>query len=255
MAKVKGMFFTLGLTLLATVLFSLAVLIVNNAEVSKEAATDFVIADRLYELDSSIQNSLAEIFKSKSGISISGTTFQESLPNGNYSVFNDSMFNYKNYTESAYDNVELNISKIIEELPIYIPKYGITYTHNSFGGNTIKVDRNSNVLGYRVEIIGSGVSCNLDGSTGSSLTLIMPNCPFYSIQVDTAQVTLTTQTSTTIISLNSNDLQITNSGNAVVIETEILVPDNQVAMYYSGDIVNINFLEFGVQKSGSVRIM
>ncbi len=254
MVKVKGMFFTLGLTLLATVLFSLTILIVTNSEVSKEAATDFVIADRLYELDSSIQNSLAEIFKSKSGISISGTTFQESLPNGNYSVFNDGMTDYKNYTESTYDNIELNISRIIDELPIYIPRYDVTYYHN-FGENKINVSNSNSINGYVVEVVGLGtVGCDSNNFVSGSLRLYVPNCPF-DTQVSSVQLTLNGVGSGVVISLFGNELQITNTGNTKTIKTEILVPDNQVAMYYPGGIININFLEFGVQKSGSVRIM
>jgi len=248
MAKVKGMFFTLGLTLLATVLFSLAILIVNNAEVSKEATTSFVIADRLYELDSSIQNNFAEILKDKAGISITGTTFQESLPNPNYLIFNDSMYDYKSYIETNYDNIALNISRITDEIPINVPRYGITYYHD-FNQNKIKVNHTgSTIQGYRIEVVGA-TSCTVDDYTLGSMTLNIPSC--FNNQVNTAQITI----GSVSISLTSNELQITNNGAASLIETELLVPDNQVAMYFPGNVINIDFLEFGIQKRGLARIM
>lgn len=128
----KGILFTVGFTFLTLVVLSLAILIFNSSQESEGIVAKLSVLDRVYELDTSIGQSLGEIVRLKSGILIDITdnsvSFEEILPNENRVILNSSLYSFKQFIEVNLSNVNLSITNM-EEMPLTIKPADITYRH------------------------------------------------------------------------------------------------------------------------------
>ncbi len=170
MAKV-GFLYTISLLIMALTVLSLALLIAEIEQESNEQIADIAKYDRLYDLDSSINNAFVEVFKTASGISLkynntNGTLFiRETLPNANNTIFSRNMTNLRKYLNKTanhpVDNITLyarNLDEVNKSLAFQILPYNLTYTHTkAFGSFTIRVNNNTpyNFYGYNITVISS----------------------------------------------------------------------------------------------------
>ena len=166
----KGVLFTIGLMLLTLVILALAVLIFRNSQEYESIINKLVVLDRVYDLDTSIQGSIGQIFELNSGISINVTnksvSFEETLPNNGMEAFNDSIHSFKHFVESSLSNINISIGDM-GSMPLRIMPENAAYKHRDNWSNIEVVPGASpNFDGYSIFIdVGKGfnVSCDWSG--------------------------------------------------------------------------------------------
>src|SRR3989344_6936946 len=117
MAKMKkAVLFTLSMLLLVALVFSLSLIFSDLNKYNVDRFSELSIIDRLYDIDSSLQKSIKKVFNAYSGIIIDinnlNVTIQESLPNTNKNQFNEKINSFKNYTESQFNNIKLDVNQL-----------------------------------------------------------------------------------------------------------------------------------------------
>ena len=267
----RGALFTLGFTFLALVILSLSLLIFHSAQKSEETITNLVVLDRVYELDTSLQQSLKDIFNLKSGILINisnnSVSFQEGLPNTNSNSFSSSMNSFKGFIESNFSNINLTIDNVITELPLNLAPFNITYKHLNFGDKEIQViPEQINFNGYSVTmVINTNVtSCNWNIESSGSFTFSVSvknqeglGCS-NSFSIDPSGIDeLTTNNGAINIKVKNNVLSISiedGSGINANVKTTILADTSSLKIEYPQKTIKINFNELGVYKESKARI-
>lgn len=158
----KGIFFTLGITILVITVFSLAVLLFHDVQSTENRFSELALFDRVSDFDGMIQNNIRDINYYESGLGITvyndSVVFTESFPRS--ARFADVMTDYKNYIEEIYNSSpkitfdETKLSQIKNNQLMYIMPYNILYEHDSgFTQESYKLEPNSNdVLGYNISL-------------------------------------------------------------------------------------------------------
>ncbi|MBU0629262.1 MAG: hypothetical protein KKC75_08810 [Nanoarchaeota archaeon] len=265
----RGMLFTLGMTLLSFVVLSLAILVFHNAQKSEILVSKLAVLDRVYELDTSIQQSLRDIFYLKSGISVNITEdsiiFQESLPNPNKESFNASMTSFKRFIESNLSNVNISIGSIVSQLPLTIQPNSIIYKHVDFGDKQIEViPEQINFEGYSIQmIINKNVtSCSWDTESGSFTLSIIVTGPNGAECSGSQPIDPSEENE---VNINNEDIEINIESNVLSIsidddsttadvQTTILTGNSEGYIEYDWPVVSISFADFGISKQSKTRI-
>jgi len=156
--KKRGAFLTLGVFIVGVVLLAQASFIFENARQSEDIVVALASIDRIYEIDTSLQQSVQKIFFERSGISISMTNgsvaFLENMPNTAASGFNASMKSLESFVEETLPDVNISSQLATSQLPLSVSSLDINYTHSAYGGNDILVKpQQQNFIGYRVVIV------------------------------------------------------------------------------------------------------
>ena len=270
MAKVRSMLFTIGLMMLSSVILVLAILISGSFQKSELAMSNIGALDRIYDLDISIQNILKNLFYSGSGISLevdsinNFVSFEENLPNKNSAIFNFTVLDFKNFTELNFNNVSLNLARIVKELPLVILPYDIEYKHLNFGERTIEITPKSiNFNKYEVFLVpyGNITSCpavydeETDFDVYVQADSPVMECPLRKIEPDIENKVITTNGFVYLRAYLDGKLVITANNTEVKVKTKIwLNPLGVVSIQYPDNIVNINLKEIGISKASSVVI-
>jgi len=169
MAKIKGMFLTLGFFIVVMIFLGFALIISNSFKTSRERVSDYIVFEKVKVLDESTQEGFRNIFDSVSGITIvkgSTVSFTEELPNSNDVHFKNNLTNYNGFINSSY-NININTS-LSENLALWIRPHDIKYYHVDFGDDIIRVQpRTLNFNKYKVDIITDKV---LDGTSCSGIS-------------------------------------------------------------------------------------
>lgn len=166
-----GFIYTIGLLFMALTVLSLALFIVDTGKGSERNVADLVKYERLYNLDSSINEAFVEIFKVAGNISINysnktnNTLFiKERLPNNRHVAFGYNMTTFRKFLNKSISTSSENITiynrhmdTVNLTLPLIITPYNITYEHlPAFGGNQIRISpRTFNFYGYNITILSS----------------------------------------------------------------------------------------------------
>src|SRR3989344_5328434 len=143
----RGVLFTAGIAGMMIVVLVFALVIYNNAINSRERTSEVGVIDRVSDVALSIKSSLRDIFNLEANINVTldgkNIIFNEELPNDEDDDFRDDMNNFKDYLELEFKEnpkVEINATKITDELPLVIKPNSITYTHpEGFGGKEINI--------------------------------------------------------------------------------------------------------------------
>jgi len=264
----KGVLFSLGLTFLSLLILSLAVLIFHSTQGSESIASKIAIIDRVYELDVSIGQSLKDIFQIKSGIVINITNtsvyFQEALPNTNADSFNASMKSFKSFIELNMSYVNITLNETLDDLPLKVMPYDITYRHAGFGGKNIEIVPNTiNFNGYSVFMrLNKNVSsCNWniqEGSFNFSVEIIGPNgdsCS-NSVYIEPSGVNSVIVNGNVNVYVDDNILQISIDGSDTNAEIKagIIANTNNAYVEYGNPVIMISFGELGVSKASNSRL-
>ncbi|MBU2638023.1 MAG: hypothetical protein KJ955_03555 [Nanoarchaeota archaeon] len=153
----KGAFISLGMFMLAGLVFSAAVLLFHNTQSADARFAEMALYDRLYDMDSSMQLGFQKLFNSYSGISLSITgdkvVIEETLPRS--SSFILELEGFLDYSSSAYSADpmvsydEAVLASITDTLPIHIMPQGITIRHASFPSGNLEIEPSSlNIYNY-----------------------------------------------------------------------------------------------------------
>ena len=259
----KGMLFTLLLTFLGLVLLSSAVLFSYNSRHSEQIATNTFVLDRVFEISNSMEHLLQELFAySGITITISNTTvsFEETLPNATMAAFNASMAGFKGFIESAYPNVQVNISLHTTEFPLIIVPYEVNYTHNQLGGKEIVIFPSAiNFNRYSVKAVFAEniTSCPNAGTHSPPLYIEayspFQNCPLREVGQESY---LYTDYGSLLFLLDDGKLTMRINNTAAHIITNITFnpdPSTRISVYYPA-IAAVNFTDFGIFKEGRILI-
>jgi len=265
----KGILFTLGLTFLTLVVLSLAILIFHNAQKYEEITAKLAALDRVYELDTSIGQSLKDIFRLRSGISINVTnesiSFEENMPNYNLEILNNSIDSFKRFIESNLSNVNLTITDM-DEVPLMISPYNIAYTHKENGSDIEVLPASINFDGYFVSIdTDKNVSCAWDEQAGTLNLSLEVRVDELECEFESKKVGASTE-----VSINSIEdgnillIQIGDNGKLVInmtqnvsmtTKTSVLIDQNQAEIESNSMILKVDFGELGIYKESEVKII
>ncbi len=156
----KGMFFTLGITLMALVLLTLVVLVNHSVTESQPAVSEMVIFNRMQdEIEYTSRELISIVNLFNITVSVDGNTvsIQEDLPFPNVGRFQTNMQDWKTFTETNSNfNLDLDVTDISNTLPLVINDQ-VEYRHtNGLSGNKIEVGNASLVESYSIEILVQG---------------------------------------------------------------------------------------------------
>lgn len=266
----KGILFTLGLTFLALVVLSLAVLIFHNTQEAEGIIAKLAVLDRVYDLDNSIQGSLGDIFALRSGISINITntsiSFEEILPNNN-PAFNNTLHQFKGFIESNSFNINLTITNMAE-MPLTIMPNNIAYKHKDNWSNIEVLPTSVNFNGYSLFMdIPKNVSCTWNvvaGSFNLSLEVIgdVTNCAYASQMINPSADNeiridkLEDSSNLILIKVNNNGRLSINLTQDISVRARTAVLVNQPANVMADSLsLTLNFGDFGVYKQSNVKII
>lgn len=283
----KGVLFTLGILMLVTIVFSLAILLFHNAQSTEQRFSELALLDRLSDFDGMIQNNIKDINTYEAGLFITvgndSVSFTESFPRS--SRFADVMTDYKSYIEENYDALpkitfdDAKISQIKNSQLMYITPYNIMYEHhNGFPGESYKLEpSSSNVLSYNVSLTVNAVSIQdpelADTGTFKVQLNIIPyegGFPYiheWKINPDienTAEINLL---GTGGLEIGDINLQVgsgeyyayldveSEKTRVSILEIELQEPANEpIEIKYSENLFTINFEESKLIKKGTVKL-
>ncbi|MAG08758.1 hypothetical protein CMO89_04740 [Candidatus Woesearchaeota archaeon] len=268
----KGFLFALGLTFLALVVMALAILIFHNAQKSEGIISELAVLDRIYDLDTSIQQSLQEIFNLKSDIIINITnnsiSFLEELPNSNAETFNNSIMDFQEMTNSNLSDVNITINGTINELPLTIMPYDITYRHVNFGDRRIEViPEQINFDRYSVFVLIDNqnlTSCDWGTTLGTFNLTIEATGQYATNCFDSQLIDLSEENNITIndgavnIEIDNNIMAIVvNNASGITADVKTTIIKDDIDIDYI-EIPSVNtkrsFGELGVYKESILKI-
>ncbi len=286
----KGILFTIGLMFLALVVLALAVLIFHNTQEHEEIVAKLAVLDRVYDLSTSIEESLIDIFYIKSGISVSivgnDVEFEETLanPNPNMGALSTSLNDFETFVESEFPDISVNVQNVVE-MPLKImpdladPTEYVVYKHATNWADVVVepvgVDIDDYIDGYTVDItisssenLNCGDSPTPGGSLGLDISLTVDNiglgggCSVSVIDVlPTTTLTVTDSqpqpNTVLVVELGASNVFTVNPAESIVVSAKTTVHMNQPPDGIIADSLyfDIDFGEFGVTKSSTVRII
>lgn len=264
----RSLLFSFAMVFLAIVILMLAILIFRTSLESKERLLELGILDRVYDLDSSLQKSFRDIFQEAQiivNVTNSSVSFEEDLPN-NETSFPALMNNFKFFVEGNDEHIWLNLSDIINELPLVIKPFDITYKHLNFSGNKIVVlPAQINFEGYSVfvKVYENITGCPEYEEESENFSLFIGaigtgelNCPLGQVDPEEENNITTVNGNIRIGGNSDGQLFITSENIIVTVKTKILLsplPNEQIYVIYPPTI-HIDFQDFKIAKRGNVRI-
>lgn len=278
----KGVMITLGMLLLASIVFSLGVLVFHNTAYSNERFAELALFDRVYELDSSVSSNLKRIFEYESGMSVTvknnSVELGETIPRTtNYASV---MENYRDYIENTYntslvlkfDNSVFNSVK--NQMPLLIKPHGILYTHDVSGDSdwiSITPESTTSVLNYTFKI-----NTTADAITMSWYTTPGGKTITVTANYKNGQVTQTNAVAMTgVIAVNMTytnppaqadgimllllppeSITVSRGTNHVGVETVLALnaASDQTTVSYPDNMYNITFQDSNITKTSTPRI-
>lgn len=191
MAKMKkGVLFTLGILMLVTIVFSLAILLFRNTQSMENRFSELVLLDQLSGFDGMLQNNVRDINAYESGLAITvskdSVSFTEAFPRSER--FAEVMEEYKDYIETNYSAApkitfdDNKFSEIKTNQLMYIMPYRILYEHDNgfrgsgYSGDNYILDPGTNydkILEYNISFKVDAVSATLSQETIHSGDLLL----------------------------------------------------------------------------------
>ncbi len=273
---------TLGMFFLASVVFSLGVLMFHNTKSLNDRFGELALFDRLYELDSSISMGFRRIFEYRSGLSIDvyneSVVFTETLPRS--SNFGNVMDQFKSYVENNY-NVSPKVvfdsavySSAKNKLTLNVEPKGIVYTHDAFGDDEIMVNPQSvdDVKSYVLTITSTAqsvtitwnyvtpgpmpftIKVNYIGGSASSTVSVDPSS--YSGAYVLLNYPATSRVDVDVRSPAGMNLS-SKDNNPLVFSTNVTInipQDERIIVTYPQNLYNITFPESNLTKFSTARI-
>lgn len=161
MVKVrKGILFTLSIFLIMSLILTLTVLMYRNTQKNEKRLLELGSMERVYDIDSSVQQGLKNIFYDQTdinlGINDRKVYFEENFPHeegwwkGMWEwvhciffgrcPFQEQIDEFEAYIEDqGPEDIELDLGAVKESLPLVIKPHSITYKHLPYPGNKIEV--------------------------------------------------------------------------------------------------------------------
>ena len=267
----KGILFTAGLVLMASVLLTLAILLFYNTMESEERFIEMSSLDTMHNLYDSVDNGIREILFGTLGDDYvivnqieDQVVFKEGLSNIDYTNFEGNLTSFKSFVESNFGGVSLNITEMNNTLPLVVYPHEVVYTHpNGFGGNEIGVyPSNYSILeGYEVSFNvtpdGCPVNYTSDGSfsvniTGCGDMYLNPNgISYFQLNFSNKFVNITFGAGA-----NLTILALDNFENKVFVNISLKDLNETITVETprETDLINVALPGYGVKKIGGARL-
>ncbi|MFO8016008.1 MAG: hypothetical protein R6U32_02805 [Candidatus Woesearchaeota archaeon] len=134
----KAVLFTLSLFLITLAVFSFAKLVFEESEQEKITFQTMTAANRLHDMDSSLQRVVRQTFEAHSGMSMEmeerdgswDISFAETLPN-NITIFRDRMADLSNFTREIEPRAVIETNTTPHGTPLIIMPFNVSYEHNA----------------------------------------------------------------------------------------------------------------------------
>lgn len=274
----KAFLFTLGLLFVALAILAFSKFVFEESEDEEILFQTIAAANRLDDIDSSLQRSIADAFISYSGIKASldnsTLTIEEPFPNG-MGALELSLLKLKALAEADETGNETGILLSFDEssssMPINVLPMNLTYAHNFSSGEILLLFDNSSssMLKYRTTIrVEENMTCDwsfMPGNFSYELEVISPDdsgCDHDRLLdlSENATITMTSDSSdsSVTISLGSRSIKITadnSSAFASTVTSDIYFLDKPEEVWLSSPMININFTMLGLTMTGGVRII
>lgn len=273
----KAFLFTLGMLLVTLAILSFAKFVSEESEAEKEFFQIAAITNRLYDADSSLQRSIADMFILQSNIRVSRSNhsiiFEEPLPNDE--GFGSGLARLKKFAEANDTSIHIDDNDTVSGIPLFILPQNAVYMHN-FSSREILValpgDFNSSITKYKTTLtITENVTCSWSsytpGDFNYQLDVISPKesgeCDSTK-QLDlesNATITIASQQSPSnriYLSLGSDSIRIKmdDAGRFnISAKSEITFYSAPEDVWLGNGTVEIRFDEFNLKKKGGVRII
>lgn len=185
----KAVLLTLGMVLLSSIIFSLAILLFHNTQGTESRFAELSLYDRLYDLDSSIQRGFKEVFLRNSymRVTISDPVedivfITETLPHSSSNNFIAETEAYAEYIKEMYlidpkitIYEEDVLSEITGYLPIIIMPHEIEISHTTFPtGNLEITPTDTNIENYSISLTTTQQSVSFDSDIAVPQGLTIP---------------------------------------------------------------------------------
>ncbi len=269
----KAVFFTLGFLLAGLAVFSFAAMMQEEADEGRQLFSGMVLASRMEETSSSLQECVRDSFASYSGISISmdnrSFMIEEELPN-NMSDFTLSLASLKNFSEASGSEIHLNLEEVFDRFPLIISPQGIRYIHNSSTKVTLASSRpfGSIASGHKTTItMSENTTCDWSYDSGSfeyELEVVSPSdsgCDrSRSIDLNsTAVITITGDWSGESVTINLTAKGLSaemSSGNfTAVVRNRMETLSTPGGAWLGEDLISIRYSSFEMEKKSGARII
>lgn len=271
----KAFLFTLSFVLVTLAILSFANFVLKESGKERIIFQEYVLMNRLNDIDGSLQSSIKDIFATYSGIKASASNstviFEESIP-GSPDRFESELSSLKNFAELNETSLKIIINESILKLPVSVMPQDIMYSHN-FSRREIILDSvqsmNESVLKYKTTItFEENVTCSWDFYPGDFEYELEAISPKDSGCDHDRLISLSQNATITIISESDPDNRMTiylspssfriamdnSSIFSAAVKSEIFLKNISESMWLSDDMIDINFERFGLRRRGGVRL-
>lgn len=273
--KKKGMVFSISMLIIGGLILAFAILIYNQSANSELQANEINLVNRAYDLSSSVGQGIKTIFTNTQPIKIQientnnnySIIISESIPNTNMTDFITQINQFKGFIENDTETIKINTNSI-EEFPILISPYSITYQKSEINNSNIEILNPTSQSNYK----------NIE----FTLTVQNPSSFNWASSGGTIPVKITLKNSTKTITdtknwnfieyieistlnsqgnedfkleLRSEKITIKPKNGATAIETKLTFTNQtSISAYYPGSIY-INLTEFDLTQYSNIRLL
>ena len=262
----KGVLFTVGLVLLSISVLAFASTITAQYEKKRGEESQLLSIDRVSSVFRGIENDFAGLFGTSGiGVDANGTmvSFTEDLPNGRSGTFSTNVDRYKLFFDG--NGIRISSAEMKARLPVLVEPSGAVYSHEPFGGGTVKFSSPSPPSAYDLRILlgskgvqGTSWSPLVTGSLPVHIAVIGQQSAdekrlISASALSVLNITLKAGGGTISIRFDSGNLTLTSYATSTVnVQTNVTAPGS----YALGlpDAAEVWLPESGVSRNGTARV-
>ena len=209
----KGILYSLGLTLFALIILTLALLIGKQGDSAESHFIDLIVAQQAQEIQTSTNKAFSEVYLREGNISFSlretSLTIVENFPE-DYNQLKQIFTSLETDIEKNFVGIEINQEKFQSMDGLLLQPLNISYMHGTQGG--IHIDQNLQIDSYTLSLIfgGNVTSCTIDfvsgGSFDVSFSVVSPstNCSDQGTNLQSANISLIAEEQNIYVTLQPN---------------------------------------------------
>lgn len=270
----KAMVYSISMLIIGGLILTFAILIYNNANNTESQATEINLANRAYDLSSSVGEGIKTIFTSTQplNIQIENTnnnhtiTISESIPNTNITNFINQINEFKNFIENDTKTVRINTNNI-NQFPILISPYKIVYQKNQNNNSKIEILNPTEQNNYKnVEFtltVQNPSSINWE-SEGGTIPVKVTLKNSTKIITDTKNWDFTKELEISALNSQSNEdfkielhpekITVEPKNGALAIQTKFTFANSTLINAYYPGSVYINLSELGLTQYSDIKL-
>ena len=268
----KGIIYSITTFIIGALILTLSIIIFANSQNTELRAMEINLLNTVYDLQSSLSESIAKLFTNTAGIKINvenhTVTISETIPNRQFKQYKNNITEFKDFIENDNRLVKIDNTKI-NNLPLKIMPYKISYERESLDSKKVQI-KNNDSKNYYESI---SITFNITGMLGViipdeinsgiiPLVIIIQNLTnkiTQTINIDISKENeIETENGGAIFNIDIEDgeIEIENEGeNEVQVIIKLDLQDiSKVSVVYPSNIL-IQFPEFEVYSEKNTKIV